>query len=158
MTAIKLSEPYAPRRIRFLHLWEPTAWRIKVYGIACADAGPSEALVSAGKRVALERLKQTAASHAHYGLGFLGVHEGRGANFVFIDWWADENELHHHVYVSYPDAPERLEYAMPTGSIACVWDLAILSFERQAWIETVLDNPDGPDPEAYLARRLDATV
>jgi hypothetical protein len=43
------------------------------------------------------------------GVGFLGVHGGRGADFVCIDWWAEENESHHHVYlashnqlVSYP--------------------------------------------------------
>ncbi len=109
-------------------------------------------------RTPLERLGLTASAHCHYGLGFLGVHQGRGANFVFIDWWADENELHHHVYVSSPSAPERLEYGMPTGPIACVWDMVVMSFERQAWLETILNNPAGPDPEAYLARRLDAMV
>ena len=28
-------------------------------------------------------------------------------------------------------------------------------FERQAWIECVLTNPNGPDLEAYLARRFE---
>ena len=36
----------------------------------------------------------------------------------------------------------------PTG---CVWELAIVDFERRAWIEDVLANSPGPDLERYLA-------
>ena len=43
----------------------------------------------------------------------------------------------------------------PTG---CVWELAIVDFERRAWIEDVLLNPPGPDLERYLERRLDEDV
>jgi hypothetical protein len=39
------------------------------------------------------------------GVGFLGVHGGRGADFVCIDWWAEENESHHHVYMASHNQP-----------------------------------------------------
>ena len=90
----------------------------------------------------------------HYGVGFIGIHDGRGAIFVFIDFWADENELHHHVYVAPKDQPAQLEYKTPSGLIACVWDLVVLGFERQAWIECALASPNRPDLEAYLARTM----
>ncbi|HSF81772.1 MAG TPA: hypothetical protein VLA49_11090 [Anaerolineales bacterium] len=49
-------------------------------------------------------------------------------------------------------------YATPTGLTACVWDLRLMAFERQSWLETVLANPSGPDLEAYLACRLNEDV
>jgi hypothetical protein len=154
---IAIKEPYKPRPIRFLELWEVSGWRLKVYGIAYQGQRPRPELVAAAKRIAQRRLSQVAADN-HYGVGFLGIHDGETANFVFVDWWADENELHHHVYVSPVDHPDKLEYMTPTGLVACVWDLRVMSFERQAWLDTVLKNPRGPDLDAYLERQLDEDV
>ena len=119
---------------------------------------PGANLISAAKRVAADRLPQPAGGQGRYGVGFVGVHEGRGANFVFVDWWADENELHHHVYISASDDAEGLEHATPSGLIACVWDLRVIGFERDCWVDMILANPKGPDLEGYLARRLNEDV
>lgn len=148
---------YEPRPIRFLELWEESGWRLKVYGIAFGRPLPRPELVAASKRVARRRLSESAGDQKNYGVGFLGVHDGRTANFVFVDWWAEENELHHHVYVSPVDRPEALEYVTPTGLVACVWDLRVLGFEREAWIDAVLKSPV-PDLEAYLQSRLEEEV
>jgi hypothetical protein len=34
----------------------------------------------------------------------------------------------------------------------CVWEIEVVDFERRAWLEDVLANPDGPDIERYLSR------
>lgn len=148
------SEPYQNRPIRFLELWQHGAWRLKVYGIASGRPAPRDKLITAAKAVAGKRLANVAASMQHYFVGFLGIHDGQSANFVFVDWWADENELHHHVYTSPCDEPARLTYATPTGLIACVWDLRLMAFERKAWLDTVLKRGSGADLNAYLERRL----
>lgn len=153
VSIIALQEPYQPRPIRFLELWQEVAWRIKVYGIAYLRLLPRPELLTAAKQIARMQLASV-QSQSHYGVGFVGVHDGRGANFVFVDYWADENELHHHVYVSPSDQPEALEYVTPSGLVACVWDLRVMWFERQAWVETVLANPSGPDVERYLLHQL----
>lgn len=124
---ITLKEPHQTRPIRFLELWQEAGWRVKVYGIAYQRPLPRPELVEAAKRVARAHFV-SASGRTHYGVGFLDVHDGRGANFVFVDYWADENELHHHVYVSPADEPVALEYATPTGLVACVWDLRVLWF------------------------------
>jgi hypothetical protein len=111
-----------------------------------------------GKEIARERLTNSTTGDNHYRVAFLGMHDGRGANFVYLDYWADENELHHHVYVSPLEKPASLEYVTPTGLIACTWDLRGLSFERDARVEAVLANPSGPDFEEYLARTLNEDV
>jgi hypothetical protein len=154
----ELQEPYKARPIRFLELWEEAGWRLKVYGIAYQCDYPRPGLVEAAKTVARVHLLQPLALQQGYRVGFLGVHDGRGANFVFLDYWANENELHHHVYVSPSDEPVSLEYVTPTGLTACVWDLRVLCFERQAWIDTVLTNPTGPDLEKYLTHQLNEDV
>lgn len=155
---LDLQEAYKPRAIRFLELWQIPNWQLKVYGIAYEGEYPRDILIDAAKELARHELPDVSAMKNHYGVGFLGIHDGRDANFVFLDFWADENELHHHVYVSPADAPADLDDVTGTGLTACVWDLRVLCFERQAWIDTVLANPDGPDIAAYLERRLTETV
>lgn len=155
---IELREPYRPRPIRFIEEWSHAGWRLKVYGIAHKGERPRAELIEAAKRLARRRLPQPAVGEGRYGVGFLGVHDGRDANFIFVDWWADENELHHHVYTSATGELENFDYATPSGLSACVWDLRVQSFERGAWLEEVLLKPDGASVERYLARRLNEDV
>ncbi len=76
---------------------------------------------------------------------------------VFIDWWADENELHHHVFVS-PPGSAKLEYRTPEGLLGCVWDIHLIHFERAAWIATVLAAEGGSNLDAYLDAQLNADI
>lgn len=151
---VRLSEPYEPRRLRFLELWRHEGWRIKVNGIRHGGERPDAALVEQAKALARKVLPAPAVTPTRYGVGFLGVHQGRGADFVFVDWWEDENELHHVVWHTRPGDRARLLPAGATSPTACVWDLRVQHFEREAWVETVLANPGGPDVETYLARRI----
>lgn len=146
--------PFRPRPVGFLELWEEGAWRIKVYGICDSRRHPRPELVAAAKRIAGQHLPASPADAGAYGVGFLGIHDGRKSNFVFVDWWAHENELHHHLYVSPADKPAQLEDVTASGLSACVYDLQLIWFERNAWVEKVLANPTGPDLEAYLKKRL----
>lgn len=151
-------EPWAPRPVRFLELWEHEDWRLKVYGIAYRGDRPGQALVSAAKELAEAHLPRPASTDRRYGVGFLGVHEGRGANLVFVDWWADENELHHLPFVASHERPLALVPAGPEGPMACVWDLALVEHERRAWLHAALSGHGTPDLSRYLATRLDGVV
>jgi hypothetical protein len=149
-----LQEPYTPRPIRFLELWQPSGWRLKVYGIAYQQPLPRAEVIAGAQHLVNAQLATLSAGKRHYGVGFMGIHDGRGAIFLFLDFWADENELHHHVFVAPKDQPDRHEYATPSGLAACVWDLRVLCFEREAWLNTMLANPNGPNLNAYLVQRL----
>lgn len=155
---LSVAAPYQPRPVRFLELWQEKDWAMKLYGIAHQADRPRPVLFPAAKEVARRHIFSPEPGVERYGVGFVGIHDGRGAVFVFVDYWADENELRHHVYVAPKDDPLALVYRTPTGLAACVWDLAVICFERQAWIDTVLANPAGPDLHAYLARRLAADI
>jgi hypothetical protein len=150
--------PYEPRPVRFLGLWFVDDWRIKLYGIAHGRSQPRPELVAAAQRIATQQLLSLPAGLHHYYLGFLGVHDGRTSNFVFLDFWADENELHHHVFVSPTAHPDHFTYVTPTGLSACVWDLRLQAFERDAWVAHILQHSASPDFDGYLATTLNADV
>ncbi|HEX8128556.1 MAG TPA: hypothetical protein VF527_05590 [Pyrinomonadaceae bacterium] len=152
-----LREPYEPRPIRFLEEWAIDGWRLKVYGIAYRRAQPRAELIETARHVARESLP-AAHTGGNYGVGYVGIHDGRGANFIFVDWWADENELHHRVYAAPSQELKDLPEITATGLSVCVWDLRVQCFEREAWLETVLRNPRGADWEDYLRRRLNEDV
>ncbi|MCA1566877.1 MAG: isochorismatase [Acidobacteria bacterium] len=151
---LKLREPYEPRPIRFLEEWQDTGWRMKIYGIAYRRPTPRAELVETAKRIAWQCLPFPPDEDGRYGVGFIGVHDGRGANFVFVDWWADENELHHHVFAAPSEELKDLPEITATGLSVCVWDLRVQCFEREAWLEAVLANSRGADLADYMRRRL----
>jgi hypothetical protein len=154
---MKLQERYVARSVRFLEVWECRDWRIKCYGLAYRGSTPEPGLIDAAKQFVSGCLPHPATTDQRYGVGFMGVHQGHGSNLVFVDWWANENELYHHACASTPDDPRRFEYVTPSGLMACVWDLAVIGFERQAWIDTVL-SAAVPDIERYLTLRLEGSI
>jgi hypothetical protein len=150
--------PYEPRPIRFIELFHVMEWRVKLYGIASSRPKPRRELVVAARRIAAHRLLSLPADLQHYYIAFLGVHDGRTSNFVFLDFWADENELHHHVFVSPKAHPDELTDVTPTGLSACVWDMCVQAFEREAWVDHVLRRGTSPDFDGYLAATLNADI
>jgi len=58
-------------------------------------------------------LAETYRARRIHTLGFLGIHDGRGANQVFLDLWVNENELLHVVWVSTKDDPGALVHPPP---------------------------------------------
>jgi len=152
------SEPYAARSVRFLGLWKHRGWRMKVYGIAYQGELPSQALRDRATALAARDLPSPADGESRRGVGFIGVHEGRGANLVFVGWWANENELHLLVYTASHERPVALERVSSGGLTGCVWDLAVIAFERRAWIATALLDPTAPDLDGYLATRFEGEV
>jgi len=149
-------ESYKSRSFRFIELCQFGKWQMKLYGIAWHRELPRARLLEAAKRIASEELKNFVPNQYH--LGFIGAHDGRDAAFVFVDFWGNENELFHRVFLSRDDDTDHLAQAKDSDPSVCVWDLALQSFERAAWIKHVLMKPDAPDFDAYLNERLNADL
>ena len=149
---------YEPRAIQPLPHWHWRGWRLKVYAILEPRRAWRDELLEAAREVAAKVLGGAASRTAHHGIGFVGLHCGAGADVVFVDWWAAENELHHHVYVAEPGRADTLRPRDPSELTACVWDLEVLAFERDAWVRWVLEPPDRPRWEEYLASQLERKV
>jgi hypothetical protein len=126
-------EPYKPRSFRFIERLCIGGWRMKLYGIAWCGELPRHELIEAAKRIAADQLAKEESPN--YKVGFVGVHDGRGASFVFVDFWGNENELFHRVFLSRGNDPGALAPATAADSSVCVWDLRLQNFEREAWIK-----------------------
>jgi len=146
---------YAPRPIRFLELWTSDGFRLKAYSIAYDRSLARAELVDAARAVVQRQLREHPTRHQHYGVGFVGIHDGRGENQVFLDLWVNQNELLHTYWISPTDHPAQLVGGPEDHNSVCVWDLQLQCIERQAWIECVIGNSNGPDVEAYLARSVE---
>jgi hypothetical protein len=131
---------YAPRRVRFLE----RDGRLKHYGIAARGDTPRPEL-QAATRGAAESVVPDGA------YGFTIAHDANFAGLGIVYWWAEENEVHVRHFHSPLDDPGALEPYDHT-SMACVWELEVIDFERRAWLEDVLKRDDA---EAYLERTLD---
>ena len=86
------------------------------------------------------------------------VHLARGADFVALDWWTEENIVQQSLFMGEPGKPAELREITAKGFLACVWEMQVHNFERLAWMSTVLDNPKGPDLNAYLDAHLNGEV
>lgn len=131
--------------------------RLKVYRIS-HEGGVSSELLEGAKRVAEEELRNRPTRHTHHGVGFLGIHDGRGENQVFLDLWINENELLHRYWVSHKATPGELVKPPYDFNSVCCWDLFVQCFERQAWIDCVLTNHENPDVDGYLAQVFNGSV
>ncbi|WP_409525699.1 hypothetical protein [Nitrincola sp. MINF-07-Sa-05] len=160
---------YVKRPIRFLHLADIHGWRMKTYGISIHRDRPLSANVARAVSFAAAQLPTPAVQAAitddkevcaesRYGIGVIIIHEAREGVFLLISWWVGENMLRHHVFLSPGNEPHDFVSLAPSGIVACVWELAILAFERRAWIDAILNNPNGPDTEQYLASTFSADV
>jgi hypothetical protein len=155
---MKLEHGYERRPVRSSGVWTIEGWHLKAYGIAFGREQPRDELIEAARQWARTFLRDNPTQLAHAGVGFIGIHDGRGENQVFLDRWVNENELLHDYVVSPPDDPAALRPAPRDHNSVCVWDLAVQWFEREAWIRHVLSRPGNPDLDAYLATRLEGLI
>jgi hypothetical protein len=148
----RLAHHYHQRRCEFVSEDQLGDWRLKLYGLARPEHGVRAELIETTRALAGESLP--AVDGKHHGAAFAIAHDARWP-IALVYWWHDMNEIHSRIYVG--SDPDRLAPAPPTA-FGCVWELAIVESERRAWIEEVIGNPDGPDLDAYMARRFEGMV
>jgi hypothetical protein len=144
-----LDRVYEPRLAQFVSDESIGNWRLKLYGLADPEKGVRRELLEATRMHAVSSLPEEG-----YGAGFAIAHDA-AYPIALVYWWQGINELHQRSFVGESiDALEPVEFT-PAG---CVYELAIVEFERRAWIDDVIGNPDGPDIELYLSRRFGGLV
>lgn len=149
---------YAPRPIRFLGIRAVAEWRVKAYAIAARVERPADAALDAAWRLAAEGLPRPALASGRHGVGFLTVHAGVQGLWVLLNWWAHGDALKHRHYFAPEGDPAALRCTDTEDFGPDMWDLTVQGYEKSAWMRHVLDNPDGPDLDAYLADGLSARI
>lgn len=142
--------PYAPRPVRSLGLAKPNGFRIKQYSIVYAGVPFRADDLNIGLQFLFKKLPTPAVTEARPGVGFAIAHQGNGADYAVLGWWDNENELPLHVAVRPQTLAGAWRPAAANESV-CVWDLEVIWFEREAYVQTVLSSGTVED---YLHRRL----
>jgi len=152
VSAIQVSQRYHPREVRAHGIWETGEWRWKAYSIRHQErAEAGEEFFEWLRLLAMERASAHPPDSTVYGVGFLIAHSGRYGDYALIQWWGDEDMLYNSVYVAPPGDYENFELMTTAGMTACVWELAVIDFERRVWMDTVLKNPSPSSLSDYLA-------
>ena len=148
--------PYQKRPIRFLGLACCGEWTIKCYSISCKNEYASEKQIQAAKDMIPEWLLQAELTqHSLYKAATLIIHDGRDHCYAIISWWTGENMLQLFAYIADEQVPDQFHLISDKGIISCVWEMAILWFERNAWVSKFLMQPETPDAlNQYLQEQL----
>jgi len=154
---MEIHTAYKPRTIKFIEIIEYTHWQFKLYGITMQEETLSQALIDEAKQQLPYWIKNSKLTNlSTHGLGTLILHKGKEGCFAIINWWIDENMLQHFVYLK--QATNNFELYSANGIITCVWELAVLWHERNAWVMHVLEKYEHPDKVAYLNQQLNITL
>lgn len=140
------------RPIRFIELWTTNQWKIKIYYITEFGMELDESFITIAKNIAENEIAKITPSHNHHHSAFLTIHISGPFVFnqIIFDWWAEENELRHLVFKAEPNDPKNFVNITSTGKAFCIWELKIIGFERDSWMENILLN-ENPSLEKYYS-------
>ncbi|MFM9984263.1 MAG: hypothetical protein ACKVOK_03475 [Flavobacteriales bacterium] len=152
--------PYKPRSIRFLGIEKHDAWSVKVYSISNRrEYISSDTLKEIRAHIPLWfELARKQTEHT-YAVATLIAHEGREGNFAILSWWTEENMLRLYAYLAKTENTGKYELISDKGIVTCIWEMAVLWFERNAWVKFVLQDPDNPNSiHNYLEQHLNDDI
>lgn len=139
--------PFSPRPIEFLGIGDHFGYRFKLYSVVMPGRSFSLEDAKVGYELALAELPSPAITHQRPGVGFCIFHWGNGADYVVLCWWDNENELPISIWIR-REGEQEFRPAQKSESF-CVWDLQIISFERDAYVQTFLSEVE-PAESTYL--------
>ena len=137
---------YIPRRIRTAQTpCDPDG--VKLYTISARDDHVDETDFYEEMR----RLKELGAIDWAHTAAFAILHEGVSALYLVLAWWGNDNELFTRVSVRASNE----WVADPSKYSFCLWDLEVIWFERQSYIEHLYSG--GRDLTNYRRDRMPET-
>lgn len=154
-----IQKNYKTRPVRFMELYQHGDWMVKIYSISVKHEVVDHHWIEQAKHSLETWLKQADSYQLDtYKTATLILHEGKEGCFAILCWWIDENMLQLFVYLANDAQPDNFILYSDKGIITCVWEMAVLWFERNAWVEHVLMKADKPDIESYLNTVLNEDV
>ena len=131
---------------RFVGTTDIDGWRVKTYRVSPATGSN---MLAAARRSVAATLPTRPDRVGAFGVGFLVVHLTECRLLAQLNWWVRPDELYQHTFAAPPENPQALA-PLDTAAISGICELAIAAHEGAAWRRHVIDNPAGPDIDAYL--------
>lgn len=131
-------QPYRPRTVRAAEILNLAGWRLKTYEITLDDCAIEREDFATGAGRAAALLPQPPSNENRAGAGFLIFHSGASHHYLVCGWWDTQNELFIRT-LARPRERDQWDESGARHSI-CVWDLDVIWFERNAWVECVMSS------------------
>jgi len=156
---MNIRNKYKTRPVRFIEICQHDDWQIKIYSISIHDEFVKKENIAIAKTYLSVWFKNaTNYPLESHQIATLILHEFSGGSYAIINWWIDENMLQQFVYLATNEKPNEYILYSDKGIITCVWEMAVLWFERNNWVENVLMNAPNPDYKRYLQKQFNADV
>ena len=157
MNTCTISEVYKPRPIHFHEIRDTNEWKMKIYTITYGEKLLEWLVYEDGFAKAFAKLPHPAVNEHCPGIGFAIAHQGRRMHYLILCWWDNENELFTRMFTRGFSANDLWHEASHNVSF-CVWDMQVLHFECNAFVETILQHGGVVDISTYLTRHYHGSV
>lgn len=128
---------YVERYISQFGSWAIDGWHFKVYSISPRGRGISEDEHYVAARNVVENLIPDASNTPHFGNGFVIIHYGTEAVWLQVNWWIEDGMCAGKSFKA-PLNQSPLFELVDGPIVAGVWELVVIDFERQTWVDVIL--------------------
>lgn len=146
-------EIYHPRRVSNLGQWDIGGLKFKVYGLVADNKNVDETVMTLAQSfVRQDVLPRVEDEGDDNGMGFVIIHPGELGVSILAHWWIQGSVLCQHIYRKLYSAIDPMD-TVKRPVIACVWELALINAEQEAWRKTMMKSQ--PSPSVYMDARAD---
>jgi hypothetical protein len=153
---------YSPRLVTALAPVEVCGRLLKVYAMFRDPARRSAAPEPEWLRQHVASVLSEPLQPRDHPLGFVILHYGSEGDYLLVSQWYGADMLKHWVRAAMVDAEGGMTFTplAQRDLVACVWELEVIKFERDAWVNTVLARGrlDQAALDAYLATTFSGWV
>ena len=156
---IRKFESYEPRQIGFERVVDVDVWKVKVYTITNKETfGAIDILEKAIGWLPNWMGRAKTLKLPTYEMATMVVHEGRDGVWTLLNWWIGGEMMQKLTFYTDFDEPDKFEILPSDGSMACVWDMHVLTHESNSWRRHILERADAPDFNAYLGDVIEGAI
>jgi hypothetical protein len=131
---------YSPRLVRALPPLDVSGRAIKVYGMYAEPEHHTTLPAPEWLEQQVAAVLTEPVQPGDHPVGFAILHYALDGSYLLVSQWYEANSLKHWVRGSDIGAAKNATFVPLAQSdlIACVWELEVIKFERDAWVRTVL--------------------
>jgi hypothetical protein len=153
---------YSPRLVKALAPVEACGRTLKVYAMFRDPARHSTVAEPDWLQHHATSVLREPLQPEDHPVGFMILHYGNEGDYLLVSQWYNADMLKHWVRGAVVDAEGDTTFT-PLAQrelVACIWELEIIKFERDAWVNTVLAQGqlDQAALDAYLATTFSGWV
>lgn len=130
---------YAPRVVKPRPAILVNGYRLKVYELYYEAPASGFRLGEEELRRVVGQCLPAAKDPLEHRAGFVIAHFARDGSYLLVSRWYGGNMLKHDLFeITESGGGWQIKSLSSTGIVACIWELQVIAFERQAWVNKAM--------------------